>query len=38
MKEKMEYASPKMEVIFFDGEDVVTSSGDKDGTIEDIEW
>ena len=36
MKEKMEYASPKMEVIFLDGEDVVTKSGD--GTIEDIEW
>ena len=38
MKEKMEYASPEMEVIFFDGEDVVTNSGDddKDGIIQDI--
>lgn len=36
MKEKMEYASPDMEIIFLDGEDVVTQSGD--GIIEDIVW
>ena len=38
MKEEMGYASPEMEIIFLDGEDVVTNSGDKDGLITDTDW